>query len=87
MQHPCGAVQELLLPGDRNHLDPPAGLAEHLPTRSVGRSPGAQFARGSHAGSVDAGENGPVLLDGHEHLDVEIADAAIGAAGVDGFWE
>ena len=34
---------------------------------------------------VDVGENRPVLLDGNRHLDVEIPDAAIGAAGVDSF--
>ena len=47
-------------------------------------SPGVQVAGDSHAW-VDVGENRPVLLDGQGHLDVEIPDAAIGAAGVDSF--
>ena len=47
-------------------------------------SPGVQLAGGSHAW-VDVGENRAVLLDGQGHLDVEIPDAAIGAAGVDSF--
>ena len=32
MEHPLGAVQEILLPGDRNHFDTPAGLAELFPS-------------------------------------------------------
>ena len=50
----------------------------------VGSSPGMQLGRGVHAG-VDVGEYSAVLLDGHRYLDVEIADAAIGAAVVDSF--
>ena len=84
LEHPLGAVQKVLLPGDRNHLDPPAELSELVPKVVVHPSPGLQFAGGSHAG-VDAGENGPVLLDGPPHLDVEIADAAIGPPGLDSF--
>ena len=38
----------------------------------------------SHAG-VDVGEYRAVLLDRHRHLDVEIADAAMGAPVVDSF--
>ena len=81
---PLGAVQKVLLPGNGNDLDAPARLSELVPKVVVRPSPGLQFARGSHAG-VDVGENGPVLLDSHGHLDVEIPDAAIGPASVDSF--
>ena len=86
LEHPAGAVQELLLPGNRNHLDPPAALAEHLPKRSVGLSPAVQLTTGSHA-RIYVGEDGPVTLDGDWHLDVDIPDASVGAAGVDAFRE
>ena len=83
-EYPAGAVQKVLLPGDCGHFDAPARLAELVPKFLVSGSPGVQLAGGSHAG-VDVDENGAVLLDGDGHLDVEIPDAAIGAAGVDSF--
>ena len=43
-------------------------------------------ASGGHA-RIHVGEDGPVTLDGDWHLDVEIPDAAVGAAGVDAFPE
>ena len=53
-------------------------------SRRWAAAPGVQLGMGSHAG-VDVGENRPVLLDGHGHLDVEIADPAIGPPVVDSF--
>ena len=82
----AGAVQELLLPGDRNYLNAPAGLAELLPKPAVGLPPGVQLTTGSHA-RIYVGEDGPVTLNGDGHLDVEISDASVGAAGVDAFRE
>ena len=84
LEDALSAVQKVLLPGNGNDLDAPARLSELVPKVVVRPSPGLQFARGSHAG-VDVGENGPVLLDSHGHLDVEIPDAAIGPASVDSF--
>ena len=84
LEDALSAVQKVLLPGNGNDLDAPARLSELVPKVVVRPSPGLQFATGSHAG-VDVGENAPVLLDGHGHLDVEIPDAAVGAASVDSF--
>ena len=71
-----GAVEQVLLPGDRNQLDAPATLAESLPKFLMGGSPGMHFGRGCHA-RVDVGKNGAVLADSDGHLDVEITNAAV----------
>ena len=84
LQHSLGAVEEVLLPGDRDDLDAAAGVAELVPKPPMGGSPRVQLAGGSHAG-VNVGENRPVLLDGHGHLDVEVPDSAIGPSVVDAF--
>ena len=82
LEPPAGAVQQGLVPGYRNHLDPPAGLAEHLPKRAVGGSPGVQLTTGSHAG-VDVDKNGRLRSKGNRHLEGEIVDQPLGMAGVD----
>ena len=84
LQDPLGAVEEVLLPGDRNDFDAPSRVSEPGPKLPVSGSPGPQLGGGPHAG-VDVGENGPVLLDGDRHLDVEIPDAAVGPSSIDAF--
>ena len=86
LKNTLGAVQQVLLPGDPNQLDLPAGLAELVPKFDVGGSPGVQLAMGSHAG-VDVDESGALGLNGHGHLDVEIPDPPVCAAGIDAFWK
>ena len=56
------------------------------PKLPVGLAPAKERASGGHA-RIYVGEDGPVTLDGDWHLDVEIPDASVGAAGVDAFRE
>ncbi len=72
LEPPAGAVQELLLPGDRNHLDTPAGPVELVPKVPVGSPAVIKLASGSQ---VELDKDHPVRLDSHRHLDVEIANA------------
>ena len=78
----AGAVQELLLPGDRYHLDTPARRAELLPKTAVGLSPGVQLRTGSHAG-VDVDKYGRLRPHSNRHLEGEIMDQPLGMTGVD----
>ena len=82
LEPPPGAVQELLLPGNRNHFDTPAGLAELLPKAAVGLSPGVQLRAGSHAG-VDVDKDGRLRANGNRRLEGEVMDQPLGMAGVD----
>ena len=86
LEKALGAVEMVLVPSDRKYFDPPACLPQLVPQLPVGLAPGMEQASGGHA-RIYVGEDGPVNGDGHEHLDVEIADAAIGAAGLDSFWK
>ena len=86
LENALGAVEMLLVPSGRNHFDSPAGLAELVPKLPVGLAPAMERASGGHAG-IYVCEDGLVLLDGDWHLDVEIAGASVGAAGIDVFRE
>ena len=86
LENALGAVEMLLVPSDRKDFDSPACLPELVPKLPVGLAPAMERASGGHA-RIDVGEDGPVTLDGDWHLDVEIPDAAVGAAGVDAFRE
>ena len=66
-------VQELLLPGDRNHLGAPARLTELLPKAAVGLTAGVQLTKGSHA-RVDVDEDGRFRPNGNQRLEGEIMD-------------
>ena len=81
-----GWVEMLLVPSNRKYFDSPACLAELVPKLPVGLSPAMERASGGHA-RIYVGEDGSVTLDGDWHLDVEIPDASVGAAGVDAFRE
>ena len=84
LENSLGAVEMLLVPSDRKYFDPPACLPELVPKLPVGLAPAMERASGGHA-RIHGGEDGPVPLDGDWHLDVEIPDASVGAAGVDAF--
>ena len=86
LENALGAVEMLLVPSDPKYFDSPACLPEIVPKLPVGLAPAMERASGGHA-RIYVREDGPVTLDGDWHLDVEIPDASVGAAGVDAFPE
>ena len=48
-EHTAGAVEQVLLPGGRNHLDAAAGVAELVPKLAVGGLPGPSVGGGPGA--------------------------------------
>ena len=61
-------------------------MVKLVPKLPVGLAPKIQLASGKDT-KIYVGEGGPVTLDGDCHLDVEIADASVGATGLNGFRE